>query len=268
MQTPTVQSTNKRSKIVKSKFTPEEDKRLIELVNASHDIDWSYISSQIPNRNPRQCRERWQNYLNPKLKNKTWTEEEDRLIIERYHEMGPHWNAIGRTFDGRSGNAVRNRYLVLMRHMQKKQKHLFKDYDKVDFFDLKLGKLKPVLQQQAAQQHPPQPRPAPRPVQTPKQQPAQAQKIVMPQIYFKPLQQHYSALNSNIQLPSPPPTPTSPISNVSTPVFEPIKLPLPSVQEPFFGSEISSPEIIEVDFPILPVFEEPEVFDFIGNFFD
>ena len=138
-------ATKPATKIIKCKFTPDEDKRLIELVNASHDIDWSYISSQIPNRNPRQCRERWQNYLNPKLKNKTWTEEEDRLIIERYHEMGPHWNAIGRTFDGRSGNAVRNRYLVLMRHMQKKQKHLFKDYDKVDFFDLKLGKLNEVL---------------------------------------------------------------------------------------------------------------------------
>ena len=107
-------------KIVKSKFTPEEDKKLIELVNNSPDVDWNKIAAQFTNRNPRQCRERWQNYLNPALSSNNWTEEEDQLILERFKEMGPHWNAIGRTFVGRSGNAVRNRYLVLMRHQQKK----------------------------------------------------------------------------------------------------------------------------------------------------
>ena len=119
-------------KIVKSKFTPEEDKKLLSLVQNATDVDWSFIASQLPNRNPRQCRERWQNYLNPDLKAQIWTEEEDRLILERYNEMGPHWNAIGRTFVGRSGNAVRNRYLVLMRH-QKKQKRSLKDYENFDF---------------------------------------------------------------------------------------------------------------------------------------
>lgn len=118
-----------QSKIVKSKFTPEEDKKLVELVNNSTDVDWNKIAAQFTNRNPRQCRERWQNYLNPSLTNNNWTEEEDQLILERFKEMGPHWNAIGRTFVGRSGNAVRNRYLVLMRHQQKKFRlHKFSDY--------------------------------------------------------------------------------------------------------------------------------------------
>ena len=131
MQT-TIPTKPQGPKIVKSKFTPEEDKKLLQLVQNSTDVDWSYIASQLPNRNPRQCRERWQNYLNPDLKAQIWTEEEDRLILERYNEMGPHWNAIGRTFVGRSGNAVRNRYLVLMRH-QKKQKRTLKDYENLDF---------------------------------------------------------------------------------------------------------------------------------------
>lgn len=116
-------------KIVKSKFTPEEDKKLIELVSNATDVDWNKIAAQFSNRNPRQCRERWQNYLNPALTSNNWTEEEDQLILERFKEMGPHWNAIGRTFVGRSGNAVRNRYLVLMRHQQKKFRlNKFNDY--------------------------------------------------------------------------------------------------------------------------------------------
>ena len=139
-------------KIVKSKFTPEEDKILLSLVQNATDVDWSFIASQLPNRNPRQCRERWQNYLNPDLKAQIWTEEEDRLILERYNEMGPHWNAIGRTFVGRSGNAVRNRYLVLMRH-QKKQKRSLKDYENFEFPEFIMPpEYNQQMQQQAQQQ--------------------------------------------------------------------------------------------------------------------
>lgn len=132
-----------QNKIIKSKFTPEEDKKLISLVENAKDVDWSYIASQLPNRNSRQCRERWQNYLNPELKNQTWTEEEDQLILDRYNEMGPHWNAIGRTFVGRSGNSVRNRYLVLMRHQQKKQRKTLKDFENYEIKEKKM----PALEQ-------------------------------------------------------------------------------------------------------------------------
>lgn len=112
---------NSRSgqKIVKSKFTPEEDQKLFNLVNGLQEVDWNAIAKQFSHRNSRQCRERWQNYLNPNLTKDNWTEDDDRLLLDRYKEMGPHWNAIGRTLGNRSGNSVRNRYLVLMRFQQK-----------------------------------------------------------------------------------------------------------------------------------------------------
>ena len=47
--------------------------------------------------------------------------------------MGPRWNAIGRTLIGRSGNALRNRYLVLMRQQQKKRRNGLKEYHDVDY---------------------------------------------------------------------------------------------------------------------------------------
>ena len=109
-------------KIIKVKFTPEEDEKLRRLVGDSVDIDWAKIAAQLPNRNQRQCRERWQNYLNPTLSNREWTPEEDEMVVQKFKEYGPHWNIIARLFQGRSGNSVRNRYLVIMRHQQKKKR--------------------------------------------------------------------------------------------------------------------------------------------------
>ena len=110
------------TKPAKSKFTLEEDEVLTQLVMTSVVLDWNQIASKIPNRNPRQCRERWQNYLDPHLTQNEWTEEEDKLIIQKQEELGSRWNAIARFFKGRSGNSIRNRYLMIQRHNEKKAK--------------------------------------------------------------------------------------------------------------------------------------------------
>ncbi|EAY01795.1 Myb-like DNA-binding domain containing protein [Trichomonas vaginalis G3] len=112
-------SLSKNGKQSKCKFTREDDLKLISLVMSRPERDWVWISQQMANRNPRQCRERWYNYLDPSLQKGGWTPEEDQLLIEKKKEMGPHWNAIARFFAGRSGNSVRNRWLLIMRHEEK-----------------------------------------------------------------------------------------------------------------------------------------------------
>ena len=109
-----------RSKYGRSKFTPEEDKKLIELVSKyqNEEPDWVYISSKMIKRSLRQCRERWKNYLDPSLDHSEWNSEQDEQLMLKVDELGPSWNAIGRCFE-RSGNAVRNRYLVLSRKQMK-----------------------------------------------------------------------------------------------------------------------------------------------------
>jgi len=107
---------NSNKKHSKAKFTAEEDSKLVKLVSQCSEIDWSVISKQMKNRNARQCRERWQNYLNPNLNLSNWTPEEDLLLIEKYQEIGAHWNVIAKCFPGRSGNSVRNRILTIQRH--------------------------------------------------------------------------------------------------------------------------------------------------------
>ena len=105
----------------KVKFTPLEDKLLQVLVENSTEIDWNAIAAQFYKRNARQCRERWQNYVNPQIRNKEWKPEEDQEILMKVGLVGFHWNAIARTMNGRSGNAVRNRYMALQRQMKKQQ---------------------------------------------------------------------------------------------------------------------------------------------------
>lgn len=111
----------KMSSKAKTKFTTEDDRMLLSIIEDSSDIDWVLISQQMGNKSARQCRERWQNYLDPRLQKGNWTQDEDKQIITRFNEMGPHWNAIARSLAGRSGNSVRNRYMVLKRRKDKKE---------------------------------------------------------------------------------------------------------------------------------------------------
>ena len=47
----------------KNPFTKEEDEILKDIINGSTFISWKKVSSQLPGRNSKQCRERWLNYL-------------------------------------------------------------------------------------------------------------------------------------------------------------------------------------------------------------
>jgi hypothetical protein len=103
----------------KVKFTAAEDTRLLDLVQQLGTKDWTVISSMMQTRNPRQCRERYNNYLNPELRNDSWTPEEDALLESKYEELGAKWSRIGRFFENRSDNALRNRSMMLSRHHSK-----------------------------------------------------------------------------------------------------------------------------------------------------
>ena len=113
----------KKKAPVKVKFTPEEDAQLLRLVQQFGAKDWIRISSLIGTRNPRQCRERYKNYVNPELRVGDWTKEEDRLIEEKFHEMGAKWNRISKFFVNRSDNAIRNRWMMIARHKAKAMAH-------------------------------------------------------------------------------------------------------------------------------------------------
>ncbi|EAX92337.1 Myb-like DNA-binding domain containing protein [Trichomonas vaginalis G3] len=116
----------------KQKFTKEDDVRLIAIVNRLGTKSWSEIANEMGDRNQRQCKERWENYLSPDINRNEWTPEEDALLIEKQKEIGSRWISIARFFDRRTDAAVKNRWQMLDRkqrklekkglHTQKKQK--------------------------------------------------------------------------------------------------------------------------------------------------
>jgi hypothetical protein len=102
----------------RSTFLPDEDFRLRELVRC-FGADWNEISRQMVGRNPRQCKERWTNYLSPDVCAQPWTEDEDQLLLSKVGELGPKWVQITSFFRKRTDANLKNRWFVLMRRARK-----------------------------------------------------------------------------------------------------------------------------------------------------
>jgi hypothetical protein len=103
----------------KSKFTPEEDVRLRSLVREYGANDWAGVAQRMPQRNERQCKDRWFHYLSPSVQPHPWTPEEDLLLLDRVRACGPKWVRIGVYFPTRTDIQLKNRYLVLSRRKKK-----------------------------------------------------------------------------------------------------------------------------------------------------
>jgi hypothetical protein len=103
----------------KSKFSPEEDILLQQLVHVFGENDWVHVAQRMPRRNQRQCKDRWFNYLSPTIQPHPWTPEEDLLLLDRVRGCGPKWVRIAAYFPGRTDIQVKNRHLVLSRRRRK-----------------------------------------------------------------------------------------------------------------------------------------------------
>ena len=103
-----------------AKFSQEEDEQLRQLVEKYGENAWLSISNEMNGRSSRQCRERWLNYLSPRLNNGEWTEEEDSILLEKQKELGTSWTRISKFLPGRTDQMCKNRFLMLQRKMNKK----------------------------------------------------------------------------------------------------------------------------------------------------
>jgi hypothetical protein len=96
--------------IVRRRFTKDEDRKLMRLVEQFGAHDWAKVSSVMYGRTQRQCRQRYKNYLSQNRQRSAWTAKEEELVIAKFREVGPKWVHIATFLPGRTGNDVKNRW--------------------------------------------------------------------------------------------------------------------------------------------------------------
>lgn len=75
------------------------------------DLNWPTISEAFEGRRSvKQCRERWNNHLDPSLLKTKWSDEDDQRLRELQSELGNSWTRIAANMPGRSENEVKNRW--------------------------------------------------------------------------------------------------------------------------------------------------------------
>lgn len=95
----------------RKRFTLEEDLLIMKLVKESRVPDWRMIASKLDGRSRRACRERYLNHLDPDIKTKDWTEEDDAVLLRAVRSYGRNWLAIQKKyFINRSSLNVKNRW--------------------------------------------------------------------------------------------------------------------------------------------------------------
>jgi len=77
-------------------WSKEEDQIVMDCVD-SGTTDWTEISERVPGRLTKQCRDRWNNHLNPSTKKQSWTEEEDLILELAQTKWGNKWGMMTKT---------------------------------------------------------------------------------------------------------------------------------------------------------------------------
>ena len=103
----------------RNQFSKNEDKNLKELVSVFGENNWSVVAKHMDQRNPRQCRDRYKNYLSPRINCSPWTFDEELKLDMLVNYFGKKWSIISKFFPGRTEINVKCHYSMIERRKKK-----------------------------------------------------------------------------------------------------------------------------------------------------
>ncbi|KAL6587516.1 hypothetical protein OROMI_000494 [Orobanche minor] len=108
--------------VKKGPWTPEEDTLLVSYVDENGPGNWRAVPTKTGLRRcSKSCRLRWTNYLRPGIKRGTFTDQEEKMIVQLQALLGNKWAAIASYLPERTDNDIKNYWNT---HLKKKLKML------------------------------------------------------------------------------------------------------------------------------------------------
>jgi hypothetical protein len=101
--------------MMKSKWTAEEDKILIDAVKRYGEKNWQQVAHCLEGRTGQQCLHRWQKTLNPHIRRGRWTTAEDMMLTLAVKAYGSkNWIKIQAHVPGRTDMQCRERWVNIL----------------------------------------------------------------------------------------------------------------------------------------------------------